>query len=364
MNDKKDNSISEDKLHSEDLELFDTIFTPIKSAESPHSKKEFPDLDKTSDKTVKQKVPKKVKQSVGFPKKASTKKKIPLTDEKPIKKEIKTTKIPDKNKIRLITLTVALMIIVLVVLSIFSGKFIDYNPIMDLFKTTGPLTSSNETAPYDDTNRITVNITRESKDIPTEEDVADQEIEQSMNEVQEEIKGIIDISENEQQLHVEQNIDRVSEVSKEEILSYQYSVYLGSFRTITKVKEASDRYFEMGLSPYWVKLDLEDKGIWFRLFAGYFQTREEADEFIKKRKIKGAESRRIRYANLIGFYTSKEEIERQKAILEKLGYSPYIISDTEKNFRLFLGAFYQRIRAERQNTHLANNGIPSQLVER
>ena len=117
-------------------------------------------------------------------------------------------------------------------------------------------------------------------------------------------------------------------------------------------------------STYWVKLDLGDKGIWFRLFAGYFQTREEADEFIRTRKIKGAESRRIKYANLIGFYTSKEEIEKQKAILEKQGYSPYIINDTEKNFRLFVGAFYQRVRAEKQNSHLANNGIHSQLVER
>jgi hypothetical protein len=117
------------------------------------------------------------------------------------------------------------------------------------------------------------------------------------------------------------------------------------------------------LSPYWIKLDLGDKGTWFRIFAGYFQTRKGADTFIKVKKIGGAESRHTKYANLIGTYTSAGVLDKKQTALLELGYSPYVIND-KKVFRLYVGAFYQKVRAEKQNAALAFKGIQSQLVKR
>jgi len=67
---------------------------------------------------------------------------------------------------------------------------------------------------------------------------------------------------------------------------------------------------------------------------------------------------------MVGIYTSVEELGKQKAILEKLEYCPYVISDTENVFRLYVGAFYQKDRAEEQNSDLMLNGIQSEIVER
>ena len=146
--------------------------------------------------------------------------------------------------------------------------------------------------------------------------------------------------------------------------SYPYSVYLGSYSSIEKVTKASSEYFENGLSSYWIRLDLGKKGVWFRLFTGYFKEREDADRFIKDRKLKDAESRLTKYANLFGVYKSKEDADKRMIYLEKLGYCPYIISDTDDIYYIFTGAFYQKNRAEELKKNLELKGIKSEVVER
>ena len=70
MNDKNNNSSSDEKPYSDSLEIFDTLFSLKKEAESSDSKKESPGPHKPSDKTDHQKV----KQKVTIKKKPSTKK--------------------------------------------------------------------------------------------------------------------------------------------------------------------------------------------------------------------------------------------------------------------------------------------------
>jgi len=162
----------------------------------------------------------------------------------------------------------------------------------------------------------------------------------------------------------EKAANETTDLLNKEISSYPYSIYLGSYNSLEEVKEATSDYKEMGLSPYWIKMDLGEKGIWFRLYANYFQTREEADKLIKTKQIPGAESKKLNHVNLIGIYTSEEEVEKQKEIIEKLGYCPYVISDNKNIFRVYVGAFYQKDMAEEQNADLLLKGIQSKVVER
>ncbi|UCF86045.1 MAG: SPOR domain-containing protein [Desulfobacteraceae bacterium] len=147
-------------------------------------------------------------------------------------------------------------------------------------------------------------------------------------------------------------------------LSYPYSIYLGSYRTIESVEEAISPYRQKGLSPYWVKVDLGNKGVWYRLFAGYFQKRKKAEEFIEEEGIEEAESRHTRYANLLGSYDSEEELNAQKIALSGLGYCPYVVKGVHGESLLYAGAFYHKGRAEKQRAELASKGIQSQVVER
>jgi cell division septation protein DedD len=145
---------------------------------------------------------------------------------------------------------------------------------------------------------------------------------------------------------------------------YPYSLYLGSYRTRKSVHGMVSKSRKIGLSPYWVKVDLGDKGTWFRIFAGYFKTKKSADTFIKVRRIGGAESRHTKYANLIGTYTSAGKLDKKQTALMELAYCPYVINHKKDVLHLYVGAFSQKHRAEKQNAALASKGIRSILVKR
>ena len=145
--------------------------------------------------------------------------------------------------------------------------------------------------------------------------------------------------------------------------SYPYSVYLGSYGTHERLQKAVNDYGSGGLSPYWVEVDLGKKGIWFRLFAGAFKTREEANAFIREHQIGRAFSRHTKYAVLIGTYRSEKQLNMERMELRAMGHSSYEVKG-EKVFGLFSGAFYQVARAQKQKESLATKGIRGEVVER
>ncbi len=146
--------------------------------------------------------------------------------------------------------------------------------------------------------------------------------------------------------------------------SYPYSIYLGSFKGIDRARKAVSTFRQKGVSAYWTRIDLGPKGEWFRVFTGYFQSREEADAFAARHGIREGESRHTRYANLIGAYDSEKELNEMTHTLLELGHYPYVIEGTTGRRHLFTGAFYQYARAEKEHAELTSKGIQSQLVER
>jgi cell division septation protein DedD len=145
---------------------------------------------------------------------------------------------------------------------------------------------------------------------------------------------------------------------------YPYSVYLGSFKAAEAVNKALSDYQEKGLSAYWAKVDLGEKGVWFRFFTGYFRTKEEAEKYIRDRDLRGAASGITKFANLIGSYGSEKEVEDQKRALVSAGFYPYVIKDAEGRFLLYSGAFDRKEYAEKERNALASKGIQSVVVER
>jgi cell division protein FtsN len=151
---------------------------------------------------------------------------------------------------------------------------------------------------------------------------------------------------------------------KPSALKYPYSVYLGSFKAADAVKKAMSEYHGKGLSPYWAKVDLGDKGVWFRFFTGYFQTKEEAEKFIRDRNIQGASLGITKYANLIGIYSSDNEVEEIRKLLESAGFYPYVIKGPSGKSYLYSGAFDRKEYAEKNRLILASKGIRSNTTER
>ena len=145
--------------------------------------------------------------------------------------------------------------------------------------------------------------------------------------------------------------------------SYPYSIYIGSYKDLDRARKAVSDFQTKGAS-YWVKTDLGDKGIWYRVYIGCFQTRDQAETFIETHQIADGESRRTTYANLIGTYSSDEELDKMRLSLLNLEFSPYVIEASGGGSHLFTGAYYQKARAEEEHRDLKAKGIQSQLVER
>jgi len=381
---------SKDESFSESQELFDDIFSQRSDAAPTEAKKgqtrpAAPPVKAPAPKQV-QKGPsltepiRKVEQRPVIPKLTPAKEGEPQTpaikSERSFKPDTYLGKKPDRDKgsekkeiekigtykkprKSLSPFVVVSSIIVLVILAILAGMFIeDRGGIIRGIKTSRDSRPEKEAAAGTDKDKdkdVKDNAVIEKKSEMKKPDI------QISQQLKEEIPPAIDEASSVVPAPAPVKIIK-NEVVKS--LSYPYSIYLGSYNSIESVKKAKMDYEEIGLTPYWIKIDLGEKGTWFRLFAGYFQTREEADRSIKNKQIPNAESKKTNYVNLIGIYSSSEDVYRQKEVIEKSGYSPYVISDNKNVFRLYVGAFYQKEQAEEQNSDLLLKGIQSKVVER
>jgi succinoglycan biosynthesis transport protein ExoP len=146
--------------------------------------------------------------------------------------------------------------------------------------------------------------------------------------------------------------------------SFPYSLYLGSSATRDQAKGAIANYSRKGIFPYWAKVDLGQKGVWFRIYLGHFKSAEDAKRFAAGHGLDEAEVKKTEYANLIGQYAENEGLEKEMKKLSKLGYTPYVIKGADGKSRLYCGAFITEAGAERLQGELKSNGIDSRIMHR
>ena len=152
--------------------------------------------------------------------------------------------------------------------------------------------------------------------------------------------------------------------SPEKMFSYPYSLYLGSFRTLSRANTAVGEYNKKGLSAYFAKVELGEKGTWYRVFTGYFAETGQAEKFRREHGLTEATIWKTRYANLIDIEPFTHDVEDRIASLRNLGYCPYSIRYPEGRSRLLIGAFLTERGANRQYERLKSAGIESHVVNR
>ena len=147
-------------------------------------------------------------------------------------------------------------------------------------------------------------------------------------------------------------------------IRYPYSLRTGSFRTLEQAKEEIALLRKNGLSAYWNRVDLGKKGKWFRIFAGTFTTLEEAEKFKKKYSLPSGTVSKTPYTVEIGEFSSKEALNDKIALLSKAVYSPYVIKTPEKGYRLLIGSYVSRNRADQVANDLKALGLNCRAVLR
>lgn len=146
--------------------------------------------------------------------------------------------------------------------------------------------------------------------------------------------------------------------------AYPFSIRFASFKTRPAAEQSLPGYAAKGLSPYWVKVSLGEQGIWYRVFAGYFENARQAEKVIKEKNLAGAVVKKTLYSAFIGRYSSEATLKEKTGLLLKLGYSPYVIKADKGGGSLYVGAFYTKKGAEDQRSELIASGIQSRVVKR
>ena len=146
--------------------------------------------------------------------------------------------------------------------------------------------------------------------------------------------------------------------------SHPYSILLASCRLEESAQTVYLNYKKTGLAPYIVKVELSQNKVWFRIFAGQYKTRKEALGVIKKYDLSASLVLKTPYTNLIGIFSSQDEARDISSLLQRLGYSPYFVKETENSFLLVVGAFMTRNKADMQGLELQLEGVPNQIIKR
>jgi len=139
---------------------------------------------------------------------------------------------------------------------------------------------------------------------------------------------------------------------------------LSSCRLPQSARKIVRDYQKVGLSPYVAKVEFKNGDVWLRVFAGHYQTREEALTAKQKHRLSEAVIKKTPYTNLIDTFSSEAEMKDSLQRLKGLGYSPYVLKRAENRFQLVVGAFITKEGAEKQKSELQSKGISNQIIQR
>ena len=146
--------------------------------------------------------------------------------------------------------------------------------------------------------------------------------------------------------------------------AYPYSIMLSSCRLPQSARKIVSNYQKVGLAPYVVKVKFDKDDEWLRVLSGHYKTRQEALKAIQKHRLSSAIVKKTPYTNLIGTYTSMNEMQAELQQIKALGYSPYFIKTHTGQFNLVVGAFVTKEGAENLKTELRSKGVQNTVITR
>jgi septal ring factor EnvC (AmiA/AmiB activator) len=102
--------------------------------------------------------------------------------------------------------------------------------------------------------------------------------------------------------------------------SRPYSIWLSSCQQQESVQKVLSKFKKINLEPYAVKVDLGEKGIWWRIYAGRYETRREAIREKNKYGLTNKIVLKEPYANNAHTYDNKNEAVNNKSLIVQKEY--------------------------------------------
>jgi hypothetical protein len=154
------------------------------------------------------------------------------------------------------------------------------------------------------------------------------------------------------------------EVSILPVGEYPFSILLETFTDREIAQMAIPFYQKRGISAHWVKVDLDDKGIYYRLFTGAFATIPEAQQYLDKKQLVDKPVKPTIYSARIGIYQDKAQLASAYTKISDTGVIPYVLGTEEGTYHLYVGSFYTFIGAADQCRDLNDAGLSCEPVKR
>ncbi len=149
---------------------------------------------------------------------------------------------------------------------------------------------------------------------------------------------------------------------------YPYTVQVGSFtKKEESIREASE-LTNKGNMGFTSQARIPGKGDWYRVFNGYYRTRDEAQKTaleLKKREYPSAFAVKMPFSIRIEV-SSDEELKNMEADLKSKGYLGYRIPDRkdDEKIALLIGAFRTKEETIKHLKRLQEAGFKASVVQR
>jgi hypothetical protein len=145
---------------------------------------------------------------------------------------------------------------------------------------------------------------------------------------------------------------------------YPFSILLETFAEQDIAELAIPYYQKRGISAHWVKVNLEEKGVLYRLFTGAFSTVSEAQQYLDHKQLVDKPIKPTIYSARIGTYQDKTQLTNAFIRTSATGAIPYILGTKKGVYHLYVGAFYTFIGATAQCQELTDAGLSCEPVKR
>jgi hypothetical protein len=148
------------------------------------------------------------------------------------------------------------------------------------------------------------------------------------------------------------------------VAEYPFSILLETFADQEIAELAIPFYQKRGISAHWVKVDLEEKGVLYRLFTGAFSTVAEAQQYLDQKLLADKPIKPTIYSARIGTYQDKTQLTNAFIRTSATGAIPYILGTKKGAYHLYVGAFYTFMGAAAQCRELTDAGLSCEPVKR
>jgi cell division protein FtsN len=143
-----------------------------------------------------------------------------------------------------------------------------------------------------------------------------------------------------------------------------YSLRSSSYKQPFRAERELAEIRQIGLTPYLVRADLGDMGVWWRVYIGFYSTDEEAKKIKARYNLSHVTIQKTDYACQLGEFLEETELSPLFDRLKRTDFFPYVIQKGKDRFLLYVGAYERKSEAEFDHKKLLKKGFENNIAKR